>query len=239
MTEGGRTRLEPGAKRIRGFARGVAVLDTVRPLYVWEHPGYPAYYVPRGDVRTDLLVATNTVTHSARRGDAAHFTLKVDGEERVDAAWEYTESPVVEIRDHLRFAWNAMDAWFEEDEEVYVHPRSPYTRIDILRSSRRARVAIGGVVIAESARASVLHETGLPPRWYFPPTDVRMDFLEPTDHVTQCPYKGQAEYWSVRTGERFEENVAWCYRTPLRESERIAGLIAFYDDRVDLTVDDN
>jgi uncharacterized protein (DUF427 family) len=168
-----------------------------------------------------------------------HFTLKLDDDERVDAAWQYTASPVAELRDHLRLDWGAMDAWFEEDEEVYVHPRSPYTRIDILPSSRRARVVIGGVVIADSTRAHVLHETGLPARWYFPPTDVRMDLLDPSDQITQCPYKGQAEYWSVRIGDRLEENVAWTYRTPLRESDRIAGLIAFYNERVDLTIDDN
>ena len=137
----------------------------------------------------------------------------------------------------MRFDWNAMDAWFEEDEQVYVHPRSPYTRVDILPSSRPVRVELDGVVLAESTHTHVLHETGLPPRWYIPKVDVRMDLLVPTDHSTRCPYKGEAEYWSVRVGERLEENLAWSYRTPLPESTRVAGMIAFYDERVDVVVD--
>ena len=95
-----------------------------------------------------------------------------------------------------------MDGWFEEDEEVYTHPRDPYTRVDILASSRHVRVEVDGVVLAESTSPRVLFETGLPPRYYLPKTDVRMDLLVPTDTVTHCPYKGQAQYWSVRVGDR-------------------------------------
>ena len=204
---------------------------------MWENPSYPAYYVPVADVRTDLLVPTATVTHSPSRGDACNFTVRVGGDERVDAAWQYRESPIEELRDHIRFDWDAMDAWFEEDVEVFAHPRSPYTRIDILPTSRVVRVELDGVVLAESPRALVLLETGLPPRWYIPKVDVRMDLLVPTDAVSHCPYKGQAEYWSARVGDELEENVVWSYRTPLPESERVAGYVAFFDERVDVFVD--
>src|SRR4051812_42691649 len=105
----GSVRIEPGAKRIRIFVQGVIVADTVRPLYVWEKPFYPAYYLPAADVRTDLLIASGTVTHSPSRGDGQHFTVKVDGDERVDAAVQYTNSPIEELRDHIRFEWDAMD----------------------------------------------------------------------------------------------------------------------------------
>jgi uncharacterized protein (DUF427 family) len=232
-----RIRLEAGAKRVRAYVAGVAIADTVRALYVWESPFYPSYYFPAADVRTDLLDPTSTVTHSPSRGDAVHFTVRVDGAERVDAAWQYRASPIEELRDHIRFDWDAMDAWFEEDEEVFTHVRSPYTRIDILPTSRHVRVELNGVVLADSPRARVLFETGLIPRWYLPKVDVRMDLLVASDEVTHCPYKGQAEYWSVRVGEEFEENVAWSYRTPLPESERIAGYVAFFDERVDVFVD--
>jgi uncharacterized protein (DUF427 family) len=233
----GRIKVEPGAKRIRVYVAGVAIADTVRPLYVWEVPFYPSYYLPVADVRADLLDQTSTVTHSPSRGDAVHFTVRVDGEERADAAWQYRESPIEELRDHIRFEWNAMDAWFEEDEEVFTHARSPYTRIDILPTSRHVRVELNGVVLADSPRARVLFETGLVPRWYLPKVDVRMDLLVATDEVTQCPYKGQAEYWSARVGDELEENVVWSYRTPLPESESIAGYVSFFDERVDLFVD--
>jgi uncharacterized protein (DUF427 family) len=238
----GLIRVELGAKRVRAYVAGVAIADTVRPLYVWETPFYPSYYLPAADVRTDLLDRTSTVTHSPSRGDAVHFTVRVDRDERVDAAWQYGASPIEELRDHIRFDWDAMDAWFEEDEEVFTHARSPYVRVDILPTSRHVRVELNGIVLADSPRARVLFETGLCPRWYLPKVDVRMDLLVATDKASHCPYKGQAEYWSVRSGDEFaedelEENVAWSYRTPLPESERIAGYVAFFDERVDLFVD--
>jgi len=233
----GRVRVEPGAKRIRVYVAGVAIVDTIHPLYVWENPSYPAYYIPAADVRTDLLEPSATVTHSPSRGDAVSFTVRVGDDQRVDAAWQYRESPIEELRDHIRFDWHAMDAWFEEDVEVFTHARSPYTRIDILPTSRVVRVEVNGVVLAESPRALVLHETGLAPRWYIPQVDVRMDLLVPTDHETHCPYKGRAEYWSARVGDTFEENVVWSYGTPLPESQGIAGHLAFYDERVSVFVD--
>jgi uncharacterized protein (DUF427 family) len=216
---------------------GVPIADTTHPLFVWEHNFYPAYYLPASDVRTDLLVPSGTVSNAPNLGEAVHYTVKVDGEERVDAAWQYVESPIEALRDHIRFEWRAMDAWFEEDEEVFVHPRSPYTRVDVLPSSRNVRVEIDGVVVAETTRAHVLHETGLPPRWYIPKDDVRMELLTPTDSATQCPYKGTAEYWTVRVGDRELADSAWSYPEPLPESRRIAGLVCFYNEKVDLTID--
>jgi uncharacterized protein (DUF427 family) len=130
-----------------------------------------------------------------------------------------------------------MDVWFEEDEEVYVHPRSPYTRVDILSSSRHVEVAVGGVTVADSHQPRLLFETGLPPRFYLPQTDLRMNLLRPSSTSTSCPYKGTAAYWSVEVdGERFED-LCWIYRTPLPECTKIAGLVAFYNERVDLRVD--
>ena len=233
----GRMRIEESAKRVRGYLGGQVVADTVHPKLVWEVPYYPAYYFPAADVRTDLLVPTAHTTHSPSRGDAQHFTVKAGGKEAVDAAWQYLESPVTELRDLIRFEWHAMDAWFEEDEEVYTHPRDPYTRVDILESSRQVRVEIDGTLLAESSHPHVLFETGLPPRWYLPKVDIRMDMLVATPSVSHCPYKGQAEYWSARIGERVVDDVAWSYRTPLPESEKVAGMIAFYDERVDLVID--
>lgn len=233
----GRVRVEPGAKRIRVFVAGVAIVDTVHPLYVWEAPYYPAYYLPLADVRTDLLVPTETVKHSPSRGDAVHFTVNVDGEERVDSVWQYRDAPIEALRDHVRLDWDAMDAWFEEDEEVFTHARSPYTRVDILPTSRQVRVEVNGVVLADSPRTLVLFETGLPARWYIPKVDVRMDLLVATHTESHCPYKGRAEYWSARVGDHVEDDIVWSYPTPLPESERVAGYLAFFDERVDLIVD--
>jgi uncharacterized protein (DUF427 family) len=130
-----------------------------------------------------------------------------------------------------------MEAWFEEDEQVFTHPRSPYTRVDILDSSRHVQVEVAGVTVADSTRPRVLFETGLPPRFYLPKLDLRLDLLEPSDKVTHCPYKGQARYWSVRAGAAVHPDLAWSYPTPLPESQRIAGLVTFYDEKVDVFLD--
>ena len=142
-----------------------------------------------------------------------------------------------DLPDHVSFTWAAMDHWFEEDEEVYVHARSPYARVDVLPSSRAVRVDVGGVTVAESDHPTLLFETGLPTRYYFPKTDVRLDLLVATDKVSACPYKGTARYWSVRAGDTLHPDLAWAYDYPLPESLRIAGLICFYNEHVDLTVD--
>ena len=229
-------RVEQSRKRVRVYLSGQVVTDTVNPLLVWEHPHYPAYYLPVADTNLDLLEATGESAHSPSRGDAGRYTVRVGDRVAEGAALRYDDSPVPEINGHIRFEWNAMDAWFEEDEEVFTHPRSPYARIDILPSSRPVRVEIDGVTIAETTSARMLFETYLPTRFYIPKTDVRMDLMEPSSTSTGCPYKGTAEYWSARVNGQMYEDVAWSYRTPLPESQKIAGLVAFWKD-VDIFVD--
>ncbi|GIH97118.1 DUF427 domain-containing protein [Planobispora siamensis] len=224
----GRVRIEPSAKRVRAFLGGRAVADTVRPLLVWEIPYYPAYYIPREDVVAELKPNGGT-RRSPSRGDGVLY----DVAGVADAALAYPDSPIEELRGYVRLEWEAMDAWFEEDEEVYVHPRDPYSRVDILPSSRHVRVEVDGVTVADSRSPRILFETGLPPRYYLPKTDVRLDLLTPTATVTRCPYKGQAEYWSVNG----HADLAWSYRTPLEESQRVAGLICFYNEKTDVYVD--
>jgi uncharacterized protein (DUF427 family) len=201
-------RVEASAKRVRAVLGGQVVADTRHPRLVWEIPYYPTCYLPVEDVRTDL------VPESALRYGR---TEQLSGLVRLD--------------------WSAMDAWFEEDEQVFTHPRSPYTRVDILDSSRHVRVGVAGVTVADSTHPRVLFETGLPPRFYLPKLDVRLDLLAPSEKVTHCPYKGQARYWSVRAGGTLHPDLAWSYPTPLPESEKIAGLVCFYDEKVDVSLD--
>lgn len=233
----GTVRAERGAKRVRAYLGGEVVADTTRPMLVWENPHYPMYYFPREDVHAGLLIGDGTSVHSPSRGEGQQFTVKAGGKQAPGAAVRYEDSPLEALRDLIRLDWAAMDAWFEEDEEVFTHPRSPYTRIDILPSSRTVRVELDGVTIAESGNARFLFETGLPTRYYLPKPHVRMDLLTRTDTVTHCPYKGQAEYWSVRAGGRTHPDMVWSYRAPLPESQKIAGLIGFYHEKMDLYVD--
>jgi uncharacterized protein (DUF427 family) len=98
-------------------------------------------------------------------------------------------------------------------------------------------VEIDGVTVAESGQPRILFETGLPPRYYLPLTDVRMDLLRPSDSQSHCPYKGTAGYWSVDTGHGVHPDVVWIYRLPLPESQKVAGLACFYNEKVDLYLD--
>jgi uncharacterized protein (DUF427 family) len=232
----GRVRIEQGHKRVRAYLNGALVADTVRPFLVWEVPYYPAYYLPVEDVRAQLL-PTGKTEHSPSRGDAELFDVVTDGGTAQSAARRYPASLLEPLRDLVRLDFAAMTEWFEEDEPIYVHPRDPYTRVDILASSRHIRVEIDGVTVADSHQPRILFETGLPARYYLPVTDIRMDLLRPSDTQTQCPYKGTAGYWSVDTGTAVHEDVVWIYRTPLPESQKIAGLASFYNEKVDVYVD--
>ncbi|MFF3227808.1 DUF427 domain-containing protein [Nocardia suismassiliense] len=232
----GRVKTETSQKRVRVFLGGHLVADTARPVLVWEGPHYPTYYLPVADLHAKLE-PTGKSHHSPSRGDATEYDVVVDGTTATAAALRYHDSPLPELNELVRLEWNKMDDWFEEDEPVYVHPRDPYSRVDILASSRHVRVEIDGVTVADSHSPRILFETGLPARYYLPMTDVRMDLLHPSDTHTSCPYKGTADYWTVRIGDNEYQDYVWGYRTPLPESQKVAGLVCFYDEKVDTYVD--
>jgi len=233
----GRIRIEHGQKWLRATVAGRTVVDTRRPLLVWEKPFYPTYYVPSADVAADLR-PTDEVDHSPSRGDAEVVDLMLaDGAVLPAAGAWYREPRLPALQDHLRIRWEAMDAWYEEDEQVFVHARDPYVRIDALHSSRHVVVERDGVVLADSVRPVLLFETGLIARTYLPQIDVRMEHLEVSDTVTRCPYKGTASYLHLRADEVQADDIAWTYAFPTRESLPIAGLVAFHDEKVDITVD--
>jgi len=224
-------------KRVRVFLGGELIVDTDNALYVWENPSYPQYYIPIGAVADGVLHPSRKGAHSPSRGDATSFHVRAGHRDAPDAAWSYPDSPIEELRGMVRFDFDAMDAWFEEDEEIFVHPRSPQTRIQILPSSRHVIVTVDDVVVADTHRPTFLHETGLIRRTYVNKLDVRMDLLTPTDTTSRCPYKGTARYWTLDTPIGRHVDVAWSYPAPFRESAPIAGLIAFFDERTDITVD--
>jgi uncharacterized protein (DUF427 family) len=230
------TRVEPCEKRVRAYLAGQLVVDTLHPVLVWEGPHYPAYYLPASDVRAELIPAGRT-EHSPSRGEGEVLDVKVATATAPGAAVRYPGSPLAGLRDLVRLDWNSMSEWFEEDEPVYTHARDPHTRIDILASSRHVRVELDGVAVADSRQPRILFETGLPPRFYLPLTDLRMDLLRPSDRQTHCPYKGMASYWSVDTGQQVHRDIVWMYRYPIPESQKIAGLACFYNERVDLYLD--
>jgi uncharacterized protein (DUF427 family) len=229
--------VEPAPRRVRGMLGGETVFDTTRAVYVWEWPFYPQYYVPLPDVRPDVLVDEDR-TEKLKRGTARRHGLRVGDVTRPHAAHVYGEDAVPGVAGMVKFEWAALDSWFEEDEEVFVHPRDPYSRVDALRSTRRVRVELDGVLLADSASTVMVFETGLPTRYYFNRTEVDFSHLVPTDTVTACPYKGRTSgYWSVRIGDTTHADLAWAYDFPTRQLQPIAGLIAFYNEKVDISID--
>jgi uncharacterized protein (DUF427 family) len=236
MTSAGDIRVEHGRKRVRILLAGELVADTTAPLLVWEVPYYPTYYVPASDVTAKLTPAGKA--DGKHLGQADLYSVQVPGGATADgAARIYPASPARQLHNAVRFEWNAMSEWLEEDEPVYTHARDPHTRVDILASSRHIRVEVDGITVADSGSPRILFETGLPPRYYLPLSDIRTDLLRPSATQTHCPYKGTAGYWSVDTGHALHEDIVWIYRTPLPESQKIAGLGCFYDEKVDVYVD--
>jgi uncharacterized protein (DUF427 family) len=229
--------IEPVPRRVRAMLGGETVLDTTSALYVWEWPPYPQYYIPAADVRPGVLVDEDH-PQKLHRGTARRHGLVAGGVSRPGAARVFGDDALAGLAGTVRFDWAALDAWFEEDEEVFVHPRNPYSRVDAVRSTRTVRVELGGLVLAESASPVMVFETGLPTRYYLNRTEVNFEHLVPSATVTACPYKGKTTgYWSVRTGETVHPDLAWAYDFPTRQLLPITGMIAFYNEKVDVSID--
>jgi uncharacterized protein (DUF427 family) len=229
--------VEPVPRRIRAMLGDETVLDTTRALYLWEWPYYPQFLIPVGDVDPEALTVEER-THKVSRGTVVPVGLHAGGVDRPAAGRRYTESRVEGIVDHVRFEWDALDAWFEEDEQVFVHPRNPYARVDALRSTRTVRVELEGVLLAESSAPVMVFETGLPTRYYLDRSAVDFTHLRPTDTVTSCPYKGRTSaYWSVEAGGELHPDLAWSYDFPTRQLLPIAGLVTFYNEKLDISID--
>jgi len=232
-------RVEPTVKRVRAMFGGATVVDSRRALILFEEGHLPVYYFPLEDVREDLLEVSDRHTTCPRKGEASYWSVRVDDRVAENAVWRYPRpiDDCPDISGHVALYWDAMDSWWEEDDQVFRHARDPYHRVDVLRSSRHVRVEVDGEVLAETDRPLLLVETGLPPRWYIPAADVRFEALTPTDTTTMCPYKGTASYFSARAGGAQHRDVAWSYMTPIPECPKIEQAICFFNERVDLTVD--
>jgi len=230
---------ERSPRRIRAVFGGETVVDSRHAMLLHEQGLLPVYYFPRDEVRFDLLEPTAHATTCPFKGEASYWSVRVGDRVAENAVWGYPE-PLPDappLAGFVAFYWNPMDEWWEEDEPAIVHARDPYHRVDVLETSRHVRVSLGGEVLAETRRALVLFETGLPPRWYFPEDDVRAGLLEPSETTSGCAYKGFAAYRSVRLGDRLEDDLLWSYAQPRREVAPIQGRWAFFDERVDLDVD--
>jgi uncharacterized protein (DUF427 family) len=217
-------RIEPTPRWVRVRAGDTWIADSRRAQLLVEYgPGrLPTYVIPPEDVREDLLAAD---------GD-----LRLDGQVLEGVAHRYGPGGLAP-EGHWTFAWDGRVDWFEEAEEVVVHARDPQHRVDALPSERHVEIRVAGELVAASRRPHALFETSLPTRWYLPPEDVRWDLLEASDASSRCPFKGIARYWSVRAGGELHPDLAWSYPDPIPQLPQVADLVAFYDERADVTID--
>jgi len=248
--ENGQAEVLPNAKWVRAFLGGEAVADSRHTKLLRQLGHIAVYYFPQEDVKMEWLEAANPGAQVANLGEGPWlkppeqskvYTVRGDGAVAENAAWlveASTQYP--ELAGHVAFVWQAMDAWYEEEEQVRYHPHDPYHLIDVRPSSRHVKIVLQGVTMADTQRPLLLFEAGLPPRYYLPKTDVRMDLLSLSERTTHCAYKGTAVYYSANLPNgQTVENVAWTYAYPNYQYAPVQNLVAFAQGRVDeFCVDD-
>ena len=226
-------------RRVRALLGGETVLDTTAGMLLHESQILPRLYFPLSDLRSDLLEPSDHSTHCPFKGDASYRSIRVGDQFAENALWLY-EQPIDEaswLDGYGSLYWEKMDSWFDEDEEVFVHVRDPYHRVDVRESSRHVRVLAGDEVVAETSRPKLLSETGVPNRWYIPREDVRTEILTSSETTTHCPYKGQASYYSLSAGRTEVEDAAWYYPEPLENALKARDHLCFMGDAITTEVD--
>ncbi|KAK6439612.1 hypothetical protein LTR95_004184 [Oleoguttula sp. CCFEE 5521] len=232
----------PTPRLVQILHNGVYIVRTTGAAFVWEVPYYPQLYVPASALTSEgLQVSVRDEIKSDDGKVVAHrLTLKV-GSKSTDECIRFADDLTgsgKSLAGLVKITFNAVDQWFEEATPIYIHPRDPFKRIDILQSTRPVKISVQGVTVAETTSSMHLYETGLPCRFYFPLTDVKPGTLVRSDLKTGCPYKGEAEYYSVDLGEgRVAKDVVWYYTRPTLECAKIEGLVCFYNEKVDIELD--
>lgn len=221
----------PTEKRVRSYIDGKKVVDS-RSVHIIRRTGAPVTYCFRQeDVHFTFLSKSGEHTDEIGHGTSYVFNGSEDRKkvailyEKANYAGELLDGKVI-------FDWKSVDLWKEENETVSIHPRDPYTRIDVVESDRKVEVRMGSTKLAETERPMMLFETGLPVRYYIPPEDVNMELLFPSDHRTGCPYKGMASYWDLKLGDQVFRNIVWSYLEPYDEVMKVKGYMCFYTEKV-------
>lgn len=228
-------------KRVRARVGPHFIADSRRARMVC-HDHHPVMYAFHVDDLTEHVELASEREHAHPLYGLVHKAdLRIGDRVVEEAATIFEEGPAADmgLQGFVALDWNRMDAWYEESEEVFVHPRDPNKRLDALQSHRHVVVERDGVKLAESIRPVVLIENPglLPTRYYLPPVDVDYTHLRKSDTTTACPYKGFADYWAFDHGEGEPVDIAWRYKTTFRELPQIEGMVAFFNERVDLVVD--
>jgi len=230
LISNGPVKVEATPRRVRALFDGVWLFDTIEAKHVWEKKSFPQFWVPLKSVAEGVLTKGD-----AFDSEKTAFKATAKGQEKsTPHVVIFEKGPLAGL---VRFEFKSMDAWFEEDQQIYDHPKNPYTRIDILPSSRKITVKVGGIQIAESTNSMFLYETGLRTRYYLPKTSVQWKYLTKSETTSKCPYKGLAQYYNIIVDGKEYNDTVWWYEYPITESATIAGLVSFYNEKVDIYVD--
>ncbi|ARP64475.1 hypothetical protein A9K65_014655 [Mesorhizobium sp. WSM1497] len=224
-------------KRVRVKFGGRTIADSRNVLVLRSNHFLPIYFFPPSAVDPSVLKPSLHREPHPVGGETAYWDIDSGDRRSANAAWSFVSPPdenLAPLAGRIAFTWKAVDQWFEEEEEVFVHARDPYARIDVLQSSSHLQIWFDGEPIADSHRPVLLFETHLPTRFYLPAEDIRLERLTASVTTTRCPYKGIASYWSgLLSDGSVRPHIAWSYRDPIEEMPKIKGLIAFYPQAVD------
>ncbi|KAI5205056.1 DUF427-domain-containing protein [Aureobasidium subglaciale] len=254
LVEHGPHKTLPTERRVRVLINGACIADslgTTGALFVWEHPYYPQLYFSKDALVKDVSGYDITYEDHQDVKNAQDKiiakTLKVKVQRNSDNDMKEIKDGFVVFNENLdgkasalsgmlKIHFSAVDQWLEEDTPMFVHPKDPFKRLDILQSTRGVRVVVDGKTIAETKTCMQLYETGLPVRYYMPLTAIDTSILRPSDTVTACPYKGEASYYNVVIGDKLHKDIIWYYNHPIVECAAITSLCCFYNEKVDMWI---
>ncbi len=231
---------EPYLKRLRVVDGGKLVADSRRVLALHQTGQMMRLCVPLSDVRREFLVSGPSSTE-LQTGPVRSWFLDT-GRGIAQAAAQSFEAPpkaAAPLRDHVFFDLEKVDAWYLEDDLGYAHPRDPYHRFDVHRSTQHVTVLAGDTLIAEISAPAILFETAMAPRIYLPPNAIRPGLLKKSETVSQCPYKGDGQHWHVEAEGRRITDAAWNLTTPMGDALMIPKWFSFYPEKLSIRVDEH
>ncbi|RFU77685.1 hypothetical protein TARUN_4544 [Trichoderma arundinaceum] len=245
LLKDGPRKVIPTPRRVRVIFNQTTIVDTTRAVWVWEHDYYPHFYIPSSELKNSTVRDKESIKGNASDGTVKAAIVELIVPERAGIPEKSTirvlrfenDSSLGDLAGLVRLEFGAMDSWLEEDIPIFVHPKDPFKRIDILPSTRQVEVRIAGKTVAKSSFAQHLHETNLPVRYYLPLGSIDPAILRRSTTVTSCPYKGDANYYDVVLDGKEYKDVVWYYNFPIQESLAIAGLVSFYNEKVEILLD--
>ena len=219
-------RLDPARRRLRARVNGHWLFDTLDACLFYEKGQHPVYAIPLALLDQNLLEAAEDVS---KNGDGKWWSLRFGDVVRpaVARTWPTAPADLPFLKNYVAIDMAAADDWFEEDTEIFVQPRDPYRRVDILESSRSLRVEVDGVVVVQTRRPRLVLETSMPVQWYSPRADIKTAYLSESPMQSYCQYKGRARYWDVTISGETYQAMAWSYQDAVLEASALTGLVGF------------